>query len=412
MKKLLLTIFLLLHVATLTFAKILKVGENEVYNQIKKALLAASNGDTVMVKKGWYKEGNILIDKPIHLIGEGEPILDGEKKYEVVSIRANNVLIKGFIIKNSTYNSLNDPAGISIYDSKHVHIINNYLYNNFFGVHMEHSHNCIIKNNTIVATAQLEQEIGNGIHCWKSDSVQIVGNKISGHRDGIYFEFVTNSVIWRNISFNNIRYGLHFMFSHNDAYFTNIFRNNGAGVAVMFTKNVVMMNNTFEKNWGDASYGLLLKEISDCNLEGNKFLSNTSGIFMDGTNRIKLIKNIFKSNGWGIQIQANCMDNIIEHNNFLGNTFDVSTNGSLTLNTFNQNYWDKYEGYDLDKNTIGDIHYRPLSLYAVIIEINPPAILLYRSFIVTLLDNSERILPTLTPTNFIDLNPLMRPLPL
>jgi nitrous oxidase accessory protein len=28
-----------------------------------------------------------------------------------------------------------------------------------------------------------------------------------------------------------------------------------------------------------------------------------------------------------------------------------------------ENYWDKYEGYDLDKNKIGDIPYHPLSLY-------------------------------------------------
>jgi parallel beta-helix repeat protein len=104
-----------------------------------------------------------------------------------------------------------------------------------------------------------EQEIGNGIHCWKSDSIQVIGNKISGNRDGIYFEFVTNSVIWRNISFDNIRYGLHFMFSNNDAYFTNCFTNNGAGVAVMFSNHITMMNNTFRENWGDAAYGMLLK---------------------------------------------------------------------------------------------------------------------------------------------------------
>ena len=65
-----------------------------------------------------------------------------------------------------------------------------------------------------------EQQIGNGIHAWKSDSLIIAGNRIHGHRDGIYFEFVTHSVIWRNISEMNIRYGLHFMFPNNDAYFT------------------------------------------------------------------------------------------------------------------------------------------------------------------------------------------------
>jgi nitrous oxidase accessory protein len=133
---------------------------------------------------------------------------------------------------------------------------------------------------------------------------------------------------------------------------------------------------------------------------------------MEGTSRIKVEKNVFESNGWGMNIQASCMDNEIVSNNFLGNTFDISTNGSLVLNTFNGNYWDKYEGYDLDKNRIGDVPYHPLSLFSVIVENNPSAMLLFRSFMATLLDKSEKILPSLTPDNFIDKTPLMHSLKL
>jgi len=183
-------------------------------------------------------------------------------------------------------------------------------------------------------------------------------------------------------------------------------------VAVMYTKHVTMINNVFEENWGDAAYGLLLKDISDSYISGNRFLRNTSGIYMEGTNRIKVEKNVFQANGWGMKIQASCMDNEIKTNNFIGNTFDISTNGTLVLNTFNSNYWDKYEGYDLNKDNIGDIPYHPLSLFSVIVEMNPPAMLLFRSFIVSLLDKSEKILPSLTPDNFVDLSPLMRSLPL
>lgn len=293
-----------------------------------------------------------------------------------------------------------------------MNIINNLVYDNFFGIYLQYSKNCLIKNNKIIAFGKQEQEIGNGIHCWKSDSLQIIGNDVRGNRDGIYFEFVTHSVIWRNTSVKNIRYGLHFMFSNNDAYFSNIFENNGAGVAVMYTKNVVMMNNTFKENWGDAAYGILLKDISDSYIFNNRFLNNTSAIFSDGSNRIVIEKNIFKGNGWGLKIQASCMDLNMINNNFLGNTFDVSTNGSLVQNYFKANYWDKYEGFDLNKDGIGDVPYRPLSLFSVIVENNPPTMLLYRSFMVMLLDKSEKILPSLTPDNFIDNNPLMKSLKL
>ncbi len=116
---------------------------------------------------------------------------------------------------------------------------------------------------------------------------------ISGHRDGIYFEFVKHS-IWRNISEKNLRYGLHFMFSNNNAYYSNIFKNNGAGVAVMFSKELKMVNNYFEENWGDAAYGLLLKEISDGYIANNSFYKNTAGIFMEGTSRAEMLKNILE----------------------------------------------------------------------------------------------------------------------
>ncbi len=202
------------------------------------------------------------------------------------------------------------------------------------------------------------------------------------------------------------------MFSNDDAYIGNTFRENGAGVAVMYTKRVKMFNNIFENNWGDASYGLLLKDITDSYLYGNKFISNTTGILMEGTSRIEINKNIFQANGWGMKISASCMDIILTTNNFIANTFDLATNGTLVLNNFNGNYWDKYEGYDLNKDQIGDVPYHPLSLFSVIVESMPSAMLLFRSFMITLLDKSEKLIPSLTPDNFRDEKPLMKALTL
>ncbi|GGC77757.1 hypothetical protein GCM10011508_01490 [Flavobacterium lutivivi] len=410
MKKIIGILFLFL--ISISNAKTIRVGSSFPVKKVKQALQLAVDGDTIIVNGGVYKEGNILINKKIIFLGKNFPILDGQRKFEVISVNADNVVIKGFKIINSGYASLDDPCGIKVYDKSFVKIENNILDNNFFGIYLQNSRNCLIKNNKITAYGKQEQLIGNGIHCWKSDNLQIIANKISGHRDGIYFEFVTQSIIWRNISNKNIRYGLHFMFSNDDSYITNVFKNNGAGVAVMFTKNVKMYNNYFEENWGDSAYGLLLKEIADSYIFNNKFARNTSGIYMEGTSRIKVEKNVFESNGWGMKIQASCMENEIVNNNYLKNTFDISTNGSLVLNTFNSNYWDKYEGYDLDKNGVGDVPYHPLSLFAVLTEKTPSAMLLYRSFMITLLDKSEKVLPSITPDNFIDKTPLMKSLPL
>ena len=384
-------------------------GAGQVYTDIRSAINACMAGDTLVITKGIYKEGNLVIDKPLYITGQDMPVLDGEKKHEVISVKSSYVTIRGLHIRYSGQSTLNDPGGIKVYDAVNVTIEDNELQDNFFGIYIQYGKNCIIRNNIIKASQKEEYHSGNGIHCWKSDSLQITGNRIEGHRDGIYFEFVTHSVIWRNISQHNLRYGLHFMFSNDDAYITNYFKNNGAGVAVMFTKRVTMINNTFEESWGDAAYGALFKEISDCYMSGNKFTSNTTGLFLDGSSRIRMERNLFRSNGWGMRLQASCIENTIAENSFVGNTFDVATNGSLTLNTFRENYWDKYEGYDLDKDGIGDVPFRPLSLFSVIVEKNPPAMLLYRSFMIGLLDKSEKLLPSLTPEQFIDNRPRMKP---
>jgi nitrous oxidase accessory protein len=393
-------------------ATTIHVGKKHPIKSVKTGIALAKDGDTLMVHGGWYKEGNIVIDKKIVFIGKGLPVLDGEKKHEVLSIKSDSVVVEGFKVIKSAYATITDPCGIKVYNSKYVVIQNNVLDDNFFGIYLQNSQNCTIKNNHLKAYGKDEQQLGNGIHCWKSNDILIIANTIDGHRDGIYFEFVYDSVIWRNISVNNIRYGLHFMFSHSDTYITNVFRNNGAGVAVMYSKDVKVFNNTFEENWGDSAYGLLLKDISDSYIYGNTFAKNTSGIYMEGTSRVRVERNQFLKNGWAMKIQASCMDNEIYENNFIGNTFDTGTNGSLVLNTFEKNYWDKYEGYDLDKDGMGDVPYHPLSLFAVLTENTPSAMLLYRSFMITLLDKSEKVLPSITPDNFVDNKPLMKSLPL
>lgn len=408
MKKLI-HLSLLLFFTSNVFAKTIHVGKEQNIKTIQQALLVVADGDTILVNSGHYHEQNIVINKSISLIGINQPLLDGDNKYEIISIKANLVLVEGFKIINSGISSIEDYAGIKVYNSRDAVIRNNILNKTFFGIYIQYGTNCLIENNTITSYSEIDQESGNGIHCWKGDSLRILGNTITGHRDGIYFEFVKNSIIWRNVSEANLRYGLHFMFSNNDAYICNVFKNNGAGVAVMFSKDLKMIHNYFEENWGDASYGLLLKEISDGYIENNVFEKNTAGIFMEGASRIQMEKNVFNNNGWAMKIQASCMDVAVHNNNYKGNSFDVGTNGNLVLNDFNNNYWDKYEGYDLNKDLLGDVPFRPVSMYAMIIERNPPAMILFRSLMASLLDKTEKVLPSLTPENLKDDHPRMKP---
>ncbi|NNE03910.1 MAG: nitrous oxide reductase family maturation protein NosD, partial [Eudoraea sp.] len=211
-----------------------------------------------------------------------------------------------------------------------------------------------------------------------------------------------------NVSSNNVRYGLHFMFSNNDIYENNTFQNNGAGVAVMFSKHIKMLGNTFKENWGTASFGMLLKEINDAEIIGNTFEENTIGINIEGSNRIIYSNNNFVNNGWALKIRGACYTNTFSGNNFLYNSFDISYNSKLNDNVFEKNFWSNYTGYDLDKNGYGDVPYRPVKLFSYIVNRTPETIVLLRSLFMDIIDFSEKVSPVFTPDNLFDTHPLMK----
>ena len=386
------------------------VGKEFPYPTLHAALAKVKSGDTLFVHEGLYAEGNLAIDKPLTIIGIGYPTLDGQHDCEIFTVTASNVCIRGFDICNSGQLSTLDVAGIKVLSADFVVIEDNHLSDCNFGIYLSNSNDCRVSRNEVKGIIKEEQNSGNGIHLWKCARVLVEENHLTGHRDGIYFEFVTDSEIRYNNSDQNLRYGLHFMFSHNDHYHHNWFHHNGAGVAVMYSRQVQMTGNEFGYNWGGSAYGLLLKDISDSHIWKNNFEHNSSGVYMEGASRITLEQNKFQENGWALRVQASCDANVIQENNFFGNSFDVSTNGSLVLNSFNGNYWDRYEGYDLNRDGVGDVPFRPVSLYAVVVERMPYGLMLMRSFMVYLMDKAEKIIPSLTPEQLMDEKPAMKPL--
>jgi len=391
------------------FASTITVCKECKVSTIKEAIEQAIDGDTILIKKGIYKEhGTTIIDKSITIIGEGNPVIDGEMKGTIFSIQATNFSIEGLHIINVGKSYLEEFAAILIVNSKDFQIKNNLLEHVYYGVLIEKSSNGIISNNTISSNAKEEAHSGNGVHLWHSENMTVSNNHITKMRDGVYFEFVNNSTVSKNTCKNNLRYGLHFMFSNDDAYLDNIFESNGAGVAVMFSKRIKMYRNLFKKNWGAASYGLLLKEINDAELKNNIFEDNTIGIHADGTNRILFTENDFLNNGYAIKVLGACYNNTFSKNNFLSNSFDLAYSGNINENIFDQNYWSSYTGYDLDKNGIGDVPYRPVKLFSYLVNKTPEAIILLRSLFIDIIDFSEKVSPIFTPADLVDSNPQMK----
>lgn len=393
------------------YANTIEVCSSCEYKTIKEAIAKAQDYDTIFIKKGLYKEMDIIIDKPLTVKGENYPVIDGEFKGEIFTVTSDNVTVDGLFIINVGTSYTEDYAAIRVVKSKNFLIQNLVLEKLFFGIYLEKSSDGKVYHNKIIGDAVEEYNSGNGIQLWYCKNIEIDQNIVTHVRDGIYLEFSDFCTITNNISRDNIRYGLHFMFSNDDLYQKNIFENNGAGVAVMFSKRIKMYKNTFKDNWGSASYGVLLKEINDSEIVGNIFETNTIGINIEGTNRILYKNNDFVSNGWAIKFRGACYANDFTENNFLYNSFDLSYNSKLNDNTFDNNYWSSYTGYDLDKNGIGDIPYRPVKLFSYIVNRTPETIILLRSLFIDIIDFSEKVSPVFTPDNLLDNFPQMKTIP-
>jgi nitrous oxidase accessory protein len=381
---------------------------------LSAALALAHPGDRIVVRAGSYREPALVVTLArLEIVGEGAPVFEGGE-HVTLELRADSIVVRGLVFTGVTPSPVEDRAAILARGVHGCRLEDNRIRDAFFGIYLMESSGCAIRRNLIQGPpGQLTAAArGNGIHLWRSRDNLLEHNDVAGERDGIYFEFSAGNEVRENSVLGNLRYGLHFMRSDSCSYRRNLFAGNAAGVAVMYSRGVRMIENRFERNWGAAAYGLLLKEISEAEVRGNRFVRNTVALYLDDSNRNAIAGNLFEANGWGIKLLANAGDNRFEGNSFLGNSFDVGTNSRSSSSSFEGNWWDRYRGYDLDRDGRGDVPFRPVRLFALVVEQNSPALILLRSAFVDLLDGAERLLPVLTPESLADRRPLMeRPPP-
>jgi len=378
---------------------------------LRSALVGTADGDTLVIMPGVHYGSEFVVAKSITVIGKSGSAVDAQSRGgSVFIVQANRVAFRNVTIRNVAMSYVDDNAAIKVMQRSGADIEGCRIENGFFAIYLSKSRDCRIANNIIIGTKREESAAGNGIHAWTCRNILVAGNTIVGHRDGIYFEFMRRGTVLNNRSEGNARYGLHFMFSDSCSYRHNTFESNGAGVAVMYTKFIEMIGNTFRNNWGPTSYGLLLKDITDAHLDGNRFERNSVAIHTEGTDRMLLENSVFVRNGYGLRVLGACEDITVTRNMFDGNTFDVTTNTRESYNTFVGNYWSSYEGYDLNHDGIGDVPFHPVRLYSLLVEQIPSSVILMHTAFITILDLTERIVPTMTPETLVDMKPLMKPI--
>ena len=376
---------------------------------VADALAIAKPGDRIVIRAGTYREPTIHVRTPgITIVGDNWPVLDGEGARAVLIVEADDVTVRGLVLTRTGVSNLEDRAALRVRNARRCVIDGNRFRDNLFGIYLERAMSCVVRDNDLAAHGTSQTTSGNGIHLWNSPSTIVERNRVAGHRDGIYFEFSRHGITRGNVSERNQRYGLHFMYSDSCRYETNDFRDNHSGVAVMYSRDVAIVGNRFTGAVGGAAYGLLLKEILGGDIARNHFGANSTGLYLEGSSRLAVRDNDFLRNGWAARVLADAEGNRFTGNRFAGNAFDVATNSRSANSTFDGNWWDAYRGYDLNRDGVGDVPFRPVRLFALVVEQHPEALALLRSPFVSILDAAERVLPVLTPAALADARPLMK----
>lgn len=216
------------------------------FQTMQEAINAASPGDTVLVHDGIYYE-HILIDKSVLLYGTNRSttIIDGnDANVVVVNVTANNVVVKGFTVRNGR-------SGIVISASRNCTVEGNLVKDNGYqGIFVSKSQNCTVSGNYAAGTRG-----GYGINVFTSENVIVKENAASGNFfDGIGLLDSNNSIIAGNTVNDNHHFGIWVDSSNNNAFYHNNSFNNSKHVSSNTPTNA--WDNGIEGNYWSNYTGL------------------------------------------------------------------------------------------------------------------------------------------------------------
>ncbi|QYM78867.1 right-handed parallel beta-helix repeat-containing protein [Horticoccus luteus] len=359
---------------------------------LRAEIAAAAPGATVRVKAGIY-DGPFVIEKSLHLLGENGAVLRGDGVVHVIAVQARDVEIGGFSIRRSGRNLFNDTAAVYI-TADRAFIHDNRISDMLHGIYVRKAHDCRIQHNVILGDGARDEVIadpvtaglraadaaagdlcsvpdpldrrGNGIHLWNSSGHRISGNRIRGTRDGIYFSF-TNDTLTRDNDIAHVRYGLHYMYSDGNVFERNVFSDNAAGAALMYSKRLVLRANRFVANRSHRAYGLLLQSIDDTRIENNTIEGNTVGLFLENGNGDTIRANRIVGNYVGLRVDDSTAGSRFFENNFSGNIHPLETSGNNGANLWavagRGNHWDNAESLDLNRDGVADLPHHEADLF-------------------------------------------------
>ncbi|MBT3197713.1 MAG: nitrous oxide reductase family maturation protein NosD [Gammaproteobacteria bacterium] len=373
---------------------------------------ATPKGGLLTPPSGTYA-GPITIERPIIIDGKNGVTIDAGGRGSVVFIDADGVTLQNLQLINSGYSHNDIDAGVQVRGNFNV-IKDNTIEECLFGIDLGQAENNIIRRNRISSKSDRELGMkGDSIRLWYSFGNQITDNLISNSRDMVVW-YSKDNTIARNRSSGG-RYALHFMYSQNNRVEENHYSNNSVGIFLMYSDSTVVRNNIISHSQGTTGMGIGMKETSEVEIIDNQILYCATGIYSDvspyqpdTTNRME--NNLVAFNGTGILFHTPWWGNIARNNTFKDNITQVAVdgNGGATKNIWEGNYWDDYEGFDRDRDGVGDT---PYALYAYADRIwmdRPEARLFMGTPLLEAIDFLEQLAPFSEPTLLLrDEKPLL-----
>ncbi|AXH12837.1 nitrous oxide reductase family maturation protein NosD [Halarcobacter bivalviorum] len=372
-------------------------------NLLQETIDKAKEGSILKLSKGVYK-GSILINKPLTIIGKEEGvIIDGEGEGTVVTIKSPYVTLKNLTIQGSGDKHENIDSGIKISDSKQSEISNCIIRDSLFGIDISTTNNSIFSNNYITSKKLDLGLRGDGVRLWYSNDNIITKNKLVKSRDMVVWYSHGNEISENFGEYN--RYSLHFMYAGKNFVRNNTYQYNSVGIFFMYSKDTIATGNVVKSSLGTTGMGIGLKDVSNFTLKKNTVIYNAIGIYIDrspfepDTNNW-IEENQILYNSEGIHFHSLSENNIIKGNYISGNIEDV-VNDSRGARTYQNeivgNYWDSYEGFDKNRDNIGDTPHKIYQYADQLWVYNPTVKFFYGSPVISLLNFLAKLAPFSEP---------------
>jgi nitrous oxide reductase family maturation protein NosD len=340
----------------------LEVGAGQPHATIASALAASRAGDEIVVHPGLYRE-HLVLDRAVKLVGEPGATIDGGETGTVVLMKAAGCELRGFQIRASGDSLLEEDAGVKVLGVERCTVAQNRIDDCLFGILVRSGKAATLRSNRVTGKALPLPRQGDGIRVQDGEGSTIEDNVVEASRDLAIWQ--SHRCETRRNVVTRCRYGLHYMYCDDNLFEENRFEGNETGGAIMYSRRLTLRNNRFEGSRGPSAHGLLIKTADDVLAEGNRFVDNSSGIFLEETPSslhasCTFRGNVIGGNDVGITLQPSVERVLFAGNVFVANRLQVAMLGRARgeLNRWNEdgrgNYWSDYVGFDADGDGIGD----------------------------------------------------------